>query len=154
MRLLIMEIRKATVKDAATIAAIIKKHYREDYMGYVTFNEAYIKDKMKKDNFFFVAVEKDIIVGCIRASIVDIDLADIRSLCVDEEYRGKGVAKQLVQEALQILKEKKMRKIIARAKADNANAIKVFSAAGFEQEGYFKEHYRKGIDIIQMFKFL
>lgn len=153
-----MEIRRATAKDADEIAAIIKKHYREDYMGYVTFSGSYIKEKMKKDNFFFVA-ENGLnntkkIVGCIRASIVDMDLADIRSLCVYEEYRGKGVAKQLLQAALDLLREKKMRKICARAKSDNASAISVFKSAGFEQEGCFKEHYRKGIDIVQMFKFI
>ena len=149
-----MKIRLAIAKDAKDVAAIIKRHAQDDYMGYVTFKEAYIKDKMKKNNFFFVAEDSDKIIGCIRASIVDLDLAEIRTLCVDEGYRKKGLATELLQEALKLLREKKMRKVAARSKADNTDAIRLFEKAGFEKEGYFREHYRKGIDIIQMGKFL
>ena len=154
-----MKITLAAAKDAKGIADIIKRHAQSDYMGYATFNDSYIKDKMKKNNFFFIALIKDAdasekIVGCIRASIVDIDLAEIRTLCVDEDHRGKGMASQLLDAALDFLKKKKMRKIVARSKADNATAIKIFQKAGFEQEGHFKEHYRKGIDIVQMAKFV
>ena len=149
-----MKTRLATAKDSEEVAAIIKRHAQDDYMGYATFNDTYIKDKMKKNNFFFVAEDSDKIVGCIRASIVDLDLAEIRTLCVDEGYRKKGLATELLQEALKLLREKKMRKVAARSKADNTEVIRLFEKACFEKEGYFREHYRKGIDIIQMGKFL
>ena len=149
-----MKTRLATAKDSEEVAAIIKRHAQDDYMGYATFNDTYIKVKMKKNNFFFVAEDSDKIVGCIRASIVDLDLAEIRTLCVDEGYRKKGLATELLQEALKLLREKKMRKVAARSKADNTEVIRLFEKAGFEKEGYFREHYRKGIDIIQMGKFL
>lgn len=160
-----MKIRLATQKDAKEVAAIIKRHAQSDYMGYVTFNESYIKDKMKKNNFFFVAITKDKhidarsassekIVGCIRASIVYLDLAEIRTLCVDEPYRKQGIATELIQKALDLLEKKKMRKIVARSKSDNTTALKIFEKMGFEKEGYFREHYRKGIDVVQMGKFL
>ena len=149
-----MKTRLAAAKDSEEVAAIIKRHAQDDYMGYATFNDTYIKDKMKKNNFFFVAEDSDKIIGCIRASIVDLDLAEIRTLCVDEGYRKKGLATELLQGALKFLREKKMRKVAARSKADNTEAIRLFEKAGFEKEGYFREHYRKGIDIIQMGKFL
>ena len=149
-----MKIRLAAAKDAKDVAAIIKRHTQTDYMGYVTFSDSYIRDKMKKNNFFFVTEENYKITGCIRASIVDIDLAEIRTLCVDEEYRGQGIAGQLLDHAIKFLKKEKMRKIVARSKSDNDIAITLFRKAGFEQEGYFKEHYRKGIDIVQMAKFI
>ena len=149
-----MKIRLAAAKDAKKVADIIKHHSQSDYMGYATFNEGYIKDKMKKNNFFFVAEDKDKIVGCIRSSIVDLDLAEIRTLCVDKDQRKKGIATKLLQTTLDFLKKNKMRKIVARSKADNKTAIKLFEKMGFEQEGYFREHYREGIDIVQMAKFL
>lgn len=149
-----MKIRLAAEKDSKDIAAIIKCHSQDDYMGYATFNEKYIKEKMKKNNFFFVAEDKDKIIGCIRASIVDLDLAEIRQICVDEPHRKKGIASELLQNALDLLKKKKMRKVAARSKTDNKEAIGLFEKFGFEKEGYFKEHYRRGIDIVQMAKFL
>ena len=157
-----MKILLATDKDAKLVADIIKRHSQTDYMGYATFNESYIKDKMKKNNFFFIAVTKDAgassaskrIIGCIRASIVDVDLAEIRTLCVDEDYRKRGIATQLIETTLDLLKKNKVRKLVARSKADSTVAIKLFEKMGFEREGYFREHYRKGIDVVQMAKFL
>ncbi|MFA4819683.1 MAG: GNAT family N-acetyltransferase [Candidatus Aenigmatarchaeota archaeon] len=148
-----MNIRLAVAEDAQNVAAIIKRNSQEDYMGYVTFGYQYIKDKMKKD-FFFVADNAEKIVGCIRIAIVELDLAEIRTLCVDEEYRKKGIATELLEHAIDLLKKKSIRKIVSRAKADNNVAINLFKKSGFEQEGYFREHYRKGIDVVQMAKFL
>ena len=148
------KIRLAQEKDAVSIADIIKKHYEEDYMGYVTFNENYVKEKMKRNNFYFVAEIDDNVIGCLRACVVDIDLAEIRNICVEERYRNQGIATQLLEAAMQLLKEKKMRKIVARTIAWNDKALKFFKSFGFEQEGLFKEHYRKGIDVIQLYKFL
>lgn len=149
-----MKIRLAAKKDAAEVAKTIKRHSQTDYMGYVTFGEGYITEKMKKNNFYFVAEEKGEIVGCVRATIVDLDLAEIRTLCVDEGHREQGVATQLLETSLRFLKKKKMRKVVARSKPDNIAAISLFKKFGFVQEGYFREHYRKGIDVVQMAKFL
>lgn len=148
-----MEIRLAATEDAKNVADIIKRNSQEDYMGYVTFDYQYIKDKMKKD-FFFVVDDAEKIVGCIRISIVDMDLAEIRTLCVDEVYRKQGIVTKLLEHAIDLLRKKSMRKVVARAKADNNIAINLFKKFGFEQEGYFREHYRKGIDVVQMAKFL
>ena len=148
-----MKIRTAIKKDAKAIAEIIKSHFETDYMGFANFDEAYIKEKMKKDAFF-VAEDDGKIIACIRTSIVDIDLADIRTLCVDMEFRGKGIAQSLLDEAVKFLKVRKMRKLIARARSDNKEALALFEKNGFKQEGYFREHYRKGIDVLQFYRFL
>ncbi len=148
-----MKIRIATKKDAKAVAEIIKRHFETDYMGFANFDERYIKEKMKKDAFF-VAEDDGKIIACIRLAIVDIDLADIRTLCVDKEFRGKGIAQTLLDETVTFLKERKMRKLIARVKSDNKQAITLFERNGFKQEGYFREHYRKGIDVVQLYRFL
>ena len=147
-----MEIRNATEKDARDIADIIKRHAQEDYMGYATFDERYIRAKMRRD-FFIVALE-DKLIGCVRLSMVDIDLADIRTMCVDQDQRRKGIATKLMEEVMKIATENQIRKLMTRTKADNPVAINFFNKFGFVQEGYFKEHYRKGIDVIQLSKFL
>mgnify|MGYP001576935100 CR=1 FL=1 len=149
----IIKIRTAIKKDAKAIAEIIKKHFETDYMGFANFDDKYIKEKMKKDAFF-VAENDGKIIGCTRLAFVDIDLAEIRTLCVDKEFRRQGIAQSLIDGAVKFLKEKKMRKVIARAKSDNKEAVRILEKNGFKQEGYFKEHYRKGIDVVQFYKFL
>jgi ribosomal protein S18 acetylase RimI-like enzyme len=148
-----MRIRLADKNDTQEIAEIIRRHFEEDYMGFASFDEKYIREKMKKDAFF-VAEENEIITGCIRVSIVDLDLGEIRQLCVDKEFRSKGIAQKLLETAVSFLKERKMRKLIVRCKSDNKDAIRLWEKNGFRQEGYFKEHYRKGIDVIQLYRFL
>jgi len=147
-----MQIRLANKNDAKEIADIIKRHFEEDYMGFASFGEKYIKEKMKKDKFF-VASDNGV-MGCLRISFVDIDLAEIRALCVDKEFRKKGIAQMLLDSSIEFMKEKKMRKIIARTKADNNDAIRFFEDNEFKHEGYFKEHYRKTIDVVQLYRFL
>ena len=94
------------------------------------------------------------LAGVARLSVVELDLAEIRTLCVDEGQREKGIATDLLQTALEFLKKKKMRKIVTRSKADNTVEISLFKKMGFEKEGYVKEHYRKGIDVVQLAKFV
>ena len=36
-------------------------------------------------------------VGCTALSIIWADLAEVRSLAVDEEYRGRGIGRRLVE---------------------------------------------------------
>ena len=146
-------IRLAEKNDSKEIADIIRRHFATDYMGFANFDESYIKDKMKKDKFF-IAVENEKIIACIRLSIVDKDLAEIRQLCIDQAFRSRGIAQSLLDNAINFLKEKNMRKLIARTKSDNKEAIALFEKNGFQQEGYFKEHYRKDIDVVQFYRFI
>ena len=149
-----MNIRLATAKDAAGVAAILRKHYEKDYKGFVTFNGAYIKKKMKENGFYFVAEDNRKIIGCQRASIIDLDLAELRTLCVDEKHRRKGVARELINTTLDFLKKKRMRKVVARTKSDNKAIIKLLKSMGFKKEGHFREHFRKKVNIIQWYRFL
>ncbi|MCX6816211.1 MAG: N-acetyltransferase [Candidatus Aenigmarchaeota archaeon] len=152
-----MKIRIAKQNDAAEVAALLKKHYEDIYKGSVTFDKKYILRKMKEKTFYVVACDNEInnkIVGCNRTSIVDIDLAELRMLCLDEKYRGRRMGKKLMAETLNFLKKKKMRKVVARVKPNNKLTISMLKSFGFKKEAYLKEHFRKGQDIIQFYKFL
>src|SRR3989338_7547581 len=109
---------------------------------------------MKKNNYYLVCMAGRKLAGVARLSVVELDLAEIRTFPVDESYRGRVIGTRLLKLALALLKEKKMRKAVARTKAGNAAGLALFLSAGFEPEGYFKEHYRKGVDVIQLGKFL
>lgn len=147
-------IEDGNTRNAEEIAELIHKYFGKDYKPFV-INEKLIKDKIKeKKNHFFIAKENSKIVGVLRTEIEDADLASLRWLCVNKIYRNRGIGTLLTTKALEYLKKIKMRKIILRTAADNKEAIELFKVAGFRQEGYFKNHYRNGIDIIQMAKFL
>ena len=69
--------------------------------------------------------------------------AFITLVLVDESYRGMSIAQKLIIKVIDIIKEQGFLKCNLEVKADNVNAIKLYSKIGFS------ENYRKG-DIISM----
>ena len=96
--------------------SIFEKHYIENNLaGFVSF---YCNNEESKEAF-------------------------ITMVLVDKSYRGKGIAQKLIIEVIDIIKEQGFLKCNLEVKADNVNAIKLYSKIGFS------ESYRKG-DIISM----
>lgn len=145
--------RLAKAEDAEAIANLVQESLGEDFPKNVS--ASLVKEKLKdKKDVFVLAAAGGRIVGVSRASYEDADLAEIRWLAVEKEYRNNGIGTRLVEKMLGNLKEKGKRKVTARVRADSAIPISIFSKLGFEREGYFREHYRKGVDIIQFGKIL
>ncbi len=149
-----IKIAKADSKDSDKIAKLVQNHLGRDYRPFRITKES-IEEKMKeKGNGFFIAIDGNRVVGTIRYSVKDMDLVDLRWLVVEDVHRYKGIGTDLLNTALKELKKRKMRKIVARIKSDSKEPITVFLKGGFQIEGYFREHYRKGTDIIQFSKFI
>lgn len=149
-----MKIETAKINDAKNIADLIQKNFGKDYELF-KIDESRILEKMKDEkNKFLVAKEGENIIGVVRVSMEDLDLAELRWLAVEKKFRNKGVGTELVKAALESLKKDKMRKVVARTKTIDAVAIFLFLNLGFEIEGYFRDHFRKGTNIIQFAKIL
>ena len=86
--------------DVPSIHRLITHHAEFNRMLFRSFADLYehLRD-------FFVAVEPDPggeqVVGCAALELVWRDLAEIKSLAVDESRRGQGIGRQLVDAALQ-----------------------------------------------------
>ena len=66
-------------------------------------------------------------------------------ICVEQKWRGRGVASALVDEALVQLSKQKVPHIVARAVRRNASAMKFFKLSGFD--GVRTEEYLLGRDM-------
>jgi len=88
-------IRKATVKDVLSMARIINGYAAQGQMLPKSHHQLYqdIRD-------FVVALSDEEIVGCGALHIIWEDLAEIRSLAVVEEWRGKEVGRLMVESLL------------------------------------------------------
>ncbi len=149
-----MKIETAKINDSKNIADLIQKTFGKEYEPF-RIDESIIMEKMKDEkNNFIIAKEGEKIIGVVRTSIEDIDLAELRWLAVEEEYRNKGIGTETVKSALDFLNKNKMRKVVAKTKSSDSVAISLFLNLGFEIEGYFRDHFRKGTNIIQFAKFL
>ncbi len=140
----------ATIKEASGIAKILQKKYGKHYKP-TKFTPQFVKERLRRKNVFYViAVENNKIVGTIRATIIDIDLAEFRH----EVFPNLEIGKSLIEKMLFILKKKRMRKIVARTISTDRLENKIYKNLRFRKEGYFKDHYRKGMSILQYAKFL
>jgi len=85
-------IRPATIHDVPRIQEIINSHAELGKMLFKSYAQLYedLRD------FGVCEVDGDVI-GCTALTIIWADLAEIRSLAVDDKFRGKGVGRSLVE---------------------------------------------------------
>lgn len=88
-------IRKANVSDTESILKTINRFAEKDLMLPRSLQEIYenIRD-------YTVYLEGERLVGCAALHVFWKDLAEIKSLAVDESCQGKGIAKELVRECV------------------------------------------------------
>src|SRR5215207_7759294 len=87
-------IRQATVHDVARISEIINSHAELGRMLFKSFAQLY------EDLRDFAVYQDDSdgrIIGCVALSIIWADLAEVRSLAVDETCRGRGIGRKLTE---------------------------------------------------------
>jgi N-acetylglutamate synthase-like GNAT family acetyltransferase len=87
----------------------------------------------QKDNGnFWIALEKDKVVGTIALLDIGKDACALRKMFVHKEYRGaKGVAKQLLEEALKWAKSKKVKRIFLGTTSAFVAAHRFYEKNGF-----------------------
>lgn len=93
-------IRKAKIADIKKIRLLINHYAEKGVMLNRSLNEIY--ENMRD---YFVAVERSKVTGCCAAHISWNDLAEIKSLAVEDGKWGKGTGKKLVDTCLKEVKE-------------------------------------------------
>ena len=84
-------IRKAEIKDIKQIQDLINFFAKQDLMLPRSLNELY--ENMRD---YWVAQERNKIVGCCALHVSWDDLAEIKSLAVAKITQGKGIGKELI----------------------------------------------------------
>ncbi len=107
-----MMIRPANMADIAEIHRLI--NYHAEYNRMLFRSHANLYEHLRD---FFVAVEKDgdreRIVACAALELVWRDLAEIKSLAVADEMRGRGIGSELVKAALEEGRRLKLARVFA-----------------------------------------
>ncbi len=101
-------IRKATIDDIKDMQELINFYAKQDRMLPRSLNDLYenIRD-------FFVYEEGGKIFGCCALHIAWENLAEIKSLAVDESKQKKGMGVELVKQALEDAKKLKVKRVFA-----------------------------------------
>jgi|GEM_PF-247259 len=83
------------------------------------------------------------LAGAVLASPAG-DVADIANIVVAAEARGGGVARALMTLALGMARDRGYERVMLEAAADNAPALGLYSAMGFNNVGRRPNYYRRG----------
>jgi amino-acid N-acetyltransferase len=85
-------IRNATIHDVPRLQEIISYHAGLGKMLFKSFAQLY------EDIRDYAVFEKNgKVVGCVALAVIWADMAEIRSLAVDNDYRGQGIGSRLVE---------------------------------------------------------
>jgi amino-acid N-acetyltransferase len=88
-------VRKAKLNDVPAIHRLVNHYAEERIMLPRTLTDLY-------ENVweFTVAEDEGRVVGCGALKLYSPDVAEIRSLCVDETLKSKGIGREVVEELL------------------------------------------------------
>ena len=101
-----MKIRKAVLKDAEKIHKLINYYAEKKLL--LPRSLILIYENLRD---FWVVESEDKIAGCVALHISWKNLAEVKSLVVEEKYRGKGFGKKLVKKAIEEGKSLGVKKI-------------------------------------------
>jgi amino-acid N-acetyltransferase len=94
--LVFMNVRNANVNDVKAIHALVNAYAERDIMLFRSMADIY-----KNLQTFLVVEENGQVVGCCALEVIWSDLAEIKSLAVDEAHKGRGAGSALVSTAVE-----------------------------------------------------
>lgn len=103
-----VKIRKASIADAPAIVSLINFWAERGRMLHRSLESIY--NALRE---FHVACEDGQIIGCVAVDIFWADLAEIKSLAVSGDARGKGLGSKLVKAAMADARRLGVRKFFA-----------------------------------------
>jgi amino-acid N-acetyltransferase len=103
-----MMIRPATIHDVPRIQDVINSHAELGKMLFKSYAQLY--EDLRDFGVYEIDGEA---VGCVALTIIWADLAEIRSLAVDDAHRGKRIGTQLVEWTVEEARRLGIRKLMA-----------------------------------------
>lgn len=111
-----------------------------------TVTDFFINIINREEEYIYIDIEDDKVVGFIRVSIIkekgSETIALIKGLYVLNSYRKKGIASNLLNKVINLINEKKIKFIDVNVMALNKDAINLYKKFGFDNLSFT---YRKEI---------
>lgn len=86
-----IQIRKAGIPDCGPILKLVNQQAREQIL--LPRSPASVIEHIRD---FYVAIDGDKLIGCGALHIVWTDMAEVRSIVVDDGYQGRGIGRLLI----------------------------------------------------------
>lgn len=128
--------------------------YEEEVLNllFSAFNRRYPADYLKSNiSEKYILLFKERVVGFLEFEIA-LDVGEIFMIVVDSQLQGRGLGGLLMDFALGVMKERKVKEVYLDVSVKNQRAIDFYSRYGFETVSIRKEYYHSGDDAFLMKK--
>ena len=142
-----IEYRLAIEEDASILSEIETKYFPNPWT-----KEQFIYE-IKENEFSktIVATDDGVVIGFLVYWIL-FDNAQICNICVEDEYRKKGIASGLFDIAEKAFKDNECFSITLEVRVSNNPAIALYEKRGFSKVCVKKGYYKDGEDAYYMMK--
>lgn len=157
-----LTVRKFENRDAARVAVIMFESFRAvfgDTLGSKPQPESYWQEISHSTiggviMTSFVAEQDGVVIGYLRVSVNPKNgLGVLEVIGVDPNVFSKGTGTALFAAAEEFWKQNNIRKVYTCTSHINVNAQAFYKKMGFIEEGLLRDHFRKGLNEIQLGKF-
>ena len=128
-------IRKMKIEDVSEAIEIEKSIFSNPWSE-KSFEDAIVS----KDNIYLVDISDGEVTGYCGIW-TSYDTADLCNMAVTVKHRRKGIAEQLLQEALLLAEQKKVERILLEVRESNEAALALYQKNGFQKIGVRKGYY-------------
>lgn len=125
------EIREYEENDKEQLIELWIKVSVEEY-GYKEWEEEIKILGVKEYNKILLAVDEGKIIGSMAYKKVDNETAELKRVYLYKEYRGKGIAKQLYNEIMKMIKEENYKKLMVETWENFQSGINFYIKNGFK----------------------
>lgn len=131
-----MMIRTMTAEDVDKAAALEAENFSEPWSA-----AAFLEEIKKDTSFYMVAEEGEDIVG-VCGIVTSFDEGEVLNVSVRKEYRGRGIAYEMLNRLLEDAYAKGIRHFTLEVREGNAGARHLYEKLGFVCEGIRPNFYR------------
>lgn len=130
-----LEIKKMLSEDAAEVAAIERMIFSQPWS-----EKGFLDSLESPDTLYLVVKVQGVIVGYCGL-LQSFEEADITNVAVHPEWRGRGIAYQMLQTLMEQGKTRGIERYTLEVRVSNASAIHVYEKLGFTSVGIRKNFY-------------
>lgn len=122
-----LAMRAATRDDADVLACLLAKSSDDDLDDARALIDRGLDERTRR---FYIASLDGTPVGLIRAGEID-GVGDLTAFGVLPEHRGKGIGRQMLNDATDMLAAQELERIQIEVATNNANALGLYASCGF-----------------------
>jgi GNAT superfamily N-acetyltransferase len=134
-------IRDVTSRDFDQVFGLLKQLWSYKELDYEGMKKVFDQNLLAADRFFIVALYGPQVIGFCSLTVknnlwIQGFLGNVDEMIVEENYRGQGIGKKLMERITEIAKEKNCKRLELESSFHREQAHEFYKELGFEQRAF------------------